>query len=278
MVPFLRSVIPGQADLNSVIKAAILYETSQTTRKRKKCQQRGKVRFNWGPEQVTVFQKVKDAIASISLAGGDNSRQYHLATDASGTGIGGVLFQLRDTSAGTVPLENTRGKENFVMFMSFRLSDAETRYHTTEREALAVVRCLEEVHWLVLGATYPVKLYTDHQALTTILQGNDARGCIAQWQYQLSEYWLEYIHVPGQELAIADELSCIAHQVKRQSTTDLDDLLMLSMAVEPGNEATVKDLHNDQLQHWKSWLQEPRYGDIVCYKLTGWTSKAGVQA
>ncbi len=81
---------------------------------------------------MVAFQKVKDAIASVSLARGDSSRQYHLATDASGTGIGGVLFQLRDILAGTVASEKIRGKEDFVLFMSFRLSDAETRYHTTE--------------------------------------------------------------------------------------------------------------------------------------------------
>ena len=66
------------------------------------------------------------------------------------------------------------------MFMSFCLEDAETRYDTTEREALAVVRCLAEVRWLVTGSKYPTKLYTDHSALESILtQGSDAHGRIA---------------------------------------------------------------------------------------------------
>ena len=34
-----------------------------------------------------------------------------------------------------------------VMYLSFAMSGPETRYHTTEQEALAVVRCLEEVRW-----------------------------------------------------------------------------------------------------------------------------------
>ncbi len=54
------------------------------------------------------------------------------------------MFQLRDTPPGTVASAKTYGKEDYITFMSFRLSDAETRYHTTEREVLAVVKCLEE--------------------------------------------------------------------------------------------------------------------------------------
>ncbi len=115
----------------------------------------------------------------------------------------------------------------------------------------AVVKCCEKVYWLVLGATYPVKLYTDHQALTTILWGDNAHGCIAQWQYLLSEYRLEIAHVPGRVLAIADGLSRIAHRVKSPSTTDSNDLPLLVLAAGASNEATVDKTHNSQLQHWK---------------------------
>ncbi len=67
------------------------------------------------------------------------------------------------------------------MFMSFRLEDAETRYDTIEREALAIVRCLAEVRWLVTGSEYPTKLYTNHSALESIFtQGSDANERIAR--------------------------------------------------------------------------------------------------
>ena len=65
--------------------------------------------------------------------------------------------------------------------MSFCLEDAETRYDTTKKEALAVVRCVAEVRWLVTRSEYPTKLYTNHFALESIFtQGSDAHGKIAR--------------------------------------------------------------------------------------------------
>ena len=104
------------------------------------------------------------------MSGADPNLQYHLATDASKYGLGGVLFQHYDEPVGTEAQPRYRSKERIIMFMSFRLSDAETRYGNTDREALAVVRGLAEVRWLVIGSPHPVKLYTDHQALELILK------------------------------------------------------------------------------------------------------------
>ena len=67
--------------------------------------------------------------------------------------------------------------------------EAETRYHTTEREALAMVRCLAEVKCYVVGHKYPVMIYTDHMALESIMRsGTDAHGRIARWMDRLTEY------------------------------------------------------------------------------------------
>ncbi len=52
--------------------------------------------------------------------------------------------------------------ERINQFLSFRLADAEQRYGNSERECLAVVRCLGEVKWLVIGSPYPVMVYSDH--------------------------------------------------------------------------------------------------------------------
>ena len=71
---------------------------------------------------------------------------------------------------GTEALDKHKHSLRIVMFMSFKLEEAETRYHTTEREALAVVRCLAEVKWSVMGHLYPTMPYTDHQALETTMR------------------------------------------------------------------------------------------------------------
>jgi RNase H-like domain found in reverse transcriptase len=95
--------------------------------------------------------------------------QYHLATNASKTGAGGILFQLHDKLVGTKAQPQLHKKERIIMFIFFRLADIETQYRTIDREALAVVRCLAEVQWLVMGSPFLIKLYIDHQALESIL-------------------------------------------------------------------------------------------------------------
>ena len=47
----------------------------------------------------------------------------------------------------------------------YQFTPAQSRYHTTERECLAVVKSLTEVSWIVKGSRFPVVLYTDHSAL-----------------------------------------------------------------------------------------------------------------
>lgn len=64
----------------------------------------------------------------------DYTLQFHLATDASISGIGGVLFQLVDTPAGAEAGPATRAKERIPMFLSFRLNNAETTYSNPARE------------------------------------------------------------------------------------------------------------------------------------------------
>ena len=68
-----------------------------------------------------------------------------------------------------------------VMFISFKLEDAETWYSNLEWEALAVIRCLAEVRWMVISSPYPTLVYTNHEALQVLLTGldNDAHGRIA---------------------------------------------------------------------------------------------------
>ena len=99
------------------------------------------------------------------MGGANPAVQYHLANDASKSCLGGVLFQLIDASHGIEATKSYKKHIQIIMFMSFRLENAETRYDTTEREALAVVRCLAEVRLMVTGSKYPTKLYTNHSTL-----------------------------------------------------------------------------------------------------------------
>jgi len=169
--------------------------------------------FTWDQRREVAFQALKQAIANNAMAAPDPAAQYHLAVDASKLGIGGVLFQLDGIPPGTEALSNTsyRAAERIIMFISFRLSDAESRYSNSEREALGVIQCLAEVRWMVIASPYPVFVYTNHEALKTLLTGldNDAHGRIAKWQERLGEYDLRLLHCSAKThfIGIADGLS-----------------------------------------------------------------------
>jgi hypothetical protein len=98
--------------------------------------------------------------------------------DASKRATGGVLFQLHDTSADTQASPDHQQVERIIMFISFKLLDAESRYTNSEWKALAVVRTLAEVRWLITASPHATMVYTDHEALTALLVGvdNDAYG------------------------------------------------------------------------------------------------------
>ena len=100
--------------------------------------------LDWEQEQKQSFQHIKRPISENALSGVDENLQMHLATDASKYGLGGVLFQLPGEPPGTPAEEKHKRISRIIMFLSFKLEEAETRYPTTEREALAVVRCLAE--------------------------------------------------------------------------------------------------------------------------------------
>lgn len=185
MTPFLHIFILGRAQRALIIKQSylekvniVLSGASKKQSVRKKWVE--KAEFTWGPEQQSSFEYIKNAISSNAMEGTDPEVQYHLATDASKWCLEDVLFQLVDASSRTEATHSYKENIRIIMFMSFRLEDAKTRYDTTEREALVVVRCLAEVRWLVTRSRYPTKLYTDHSALESIFtQGSDAHGRIS---------------------------------------------------------------------------------------------------
>lgn len=79
-------------------------------------------------------------------------KPFHIATDYSGTGIGGVLMQ-----------EGNCGSLLPLQFASRCLTEAETKYPPLEGEALAIVWALEKFRLWTEG--HEIILHTDHKPL-----------------------------------------------------------------------------------------------------------------
>lgn len=128
----------------------------------------------------------------------DYSRQFHIAVDTSETATGGVVFQLVDVPVGTQITNELMKNMRILMFLSFKLEDAETRYTTGERETLGVTRSLREIRPWIIESPYPTIVYTDHHnMLTTLSVGGTPTGRIAQWIDDLNQFDVEIAHRPN---------------------------------------------------------------------------------
>jgi hypothetical protein len=58
-------------------------------------------KWKWMEEQQESFDYIKKCISENAMSSADPDLQYHLATDASKTRVGDVLFQLYKEPAGT---------------------------------------------------------------------------------------------------------------------------------------------------------------------------------
>ena len=264
MLPFLRNYIPGRADLTTVLKSAILEEVIKTKVNGKTKTTRIPKGLEWKKNHQEAFDKIKQAVLENACAGGQNHVQYHLCTDASKTGAGGVLFQLPTEPPGTIMTKDLLDKLKIVSFLSFQFTEVQQRYHTTERETLAVIKCLAEVRWLVKGPEYPIMLYTDHQALLKCLKSEDSTGRLARWQLALSEYDLDIFHVPGKDITIADGLSRLEGYPSAPPTPhEVNDTAFMAddnIELTEGGQGTEA---NEWETRWEEWLDDPWYADIV---------------
>ena len=220
--------------------------------------------FQWNPEADLSFRAVKAAILNNACYGGDPTRQYHLSCDASQYAYGDVLFQLVAEDPGTI-LASPKlvDKVMLVQCISKKFLDAETRYHTTEREALAIVRCLEEVRWLVNENLHKIIVYTDHECLRTALKNTD-KGQIVGWQLPLSEYDLQIVHVKGKENVLADGLSRLPGDSIPYGQPGKEDSWSEAMAVSEGD----PDADN-RSERWKTWLSDDWYGGVAHFLVHG---------
>ncbi|GFW68759.1 retrovirus-related Pol polyprotein from transposon opus [Trichonephila clavipes] len=146
-------------------------------------------KFNWSTEAQDAFDQIKRALTEAPVLQLPNfQEQFNLFKDASGDGIGAVLNQ------------NHRP----IAFASRTLNKAERNYTVTERECLVVIRALNKFK-TYLGSL-PVKVITDHAALTKLTNGKNLSSWMIRWALKLSEFNIEWKHQPGVQNVVADVL------------------------------------------------------------------------
>ena len=115
----------------------------------------------------------------------DFSKPFVIHTDASHSQLGSVISQ----------------DNKPIAFYSKRLTSAQEKYTTTERELLAIVETLKEFN-ILLGQK--IIVHTDHQNLTYKNFNTDR---VMRWRLILEEYGPNLKYIQGEKNVVADALS-----------------------------------------------------------------------
>ncbi|GFV77778.1 retrovirus-related Pol polyprotein from transposon 297 [Trichonephila clavipes] len=137
-------------------------------------------KFCWPIEAQKAFDAIKAAITKAPILKLlDFKKPFELFTDASSIGVGAVLNQ----------------EKRPVVFVSRTLSCVERNYTVTERKCLAVVWALNKFRTYL--CSLPIKVITDHAALTLLTHGNNLWSRMIRWALKLAEFNMECEHRPG---------------------------------------------------------------------------------
>ena len=159
-----------------------------------------KKKFVWTATAQQEFDSVRSKlIASAGLVIPDLRGEFVVETDASGLGMGAVLYQfLRGPAEG-------EGRLVPVWFMSRKFNEAEVNYNTRDREALAVTWALLKCKPYLLMKKFV--LYSDHESLAGFKVQPGLKN--KDWRHQefVGEFDFEQRYRQGALMVAPDALS-----------------------------------------------------------------------
>ncbi len=219
--------------------------------------------FHWTPEADKAFQDLKDMFTSPPvLIYPTTNDPFVLDTDASGTGLGSVLAQVKE------------GKEHAVAYFSKVFSRAEKQYCVTRRELLAIVASLKHFHHYIYGRHILVR--TDHGALRWLLGFRNPEGQMARWLEIIGTYDLEIQHRPGRQHGNADALSrrpcdSCRHCELKESKVDEGNGECVHRICAIDSATRTRATYPPWLRTWpKEELQEWQQNDPAISKILQW--------
>lgn len=138
-----------------------------------------KRKFEVTPEVVRSFEALKEAMKNFVLRSTpDPKLPFIIYTDASDGAVGASLVQEHDN------------ERRIIHLISRKLSDAECKWSTTEREAFGVLWALESFDRYIRGS--PIVIKTDHQALLHLK--NSTVPKLVRWGLRIATYAPVFLH------------------------------------------------------------------------------------
>ena len=197
-------------------------------------------------EQLIAFNSLKKLCQNAKyLFHPDLEKPFHLFTDASKYGIGGMLAQM-DKDGTVLP----------ISYCSKVFNDVQTRWHCSEQELHASIYCIEK--WGELLRYNKFTLHTDHKNLEKLFnQATDFKnGKLYRWSVRIQDYDFCCKYIKGKDNLIADYLSresvLLQHPTKRaiaefyDSKPTADDIAREKLSNNDG-----VDIHSLYMQHYR---------------------------
>ncbi len=158
----------------------------------------GKEKIIWDGPAEGAFKQLKQSCSTAPVLGyADFEKPFILHTDASGVGLGAVLYQL-----------DAEGKERVIAYASRNVNPAEANYPAHKLEFLALKWAVtEKFHDYLYGAKFHVK--TDNNPLTYIQTTAKLDATGQRWAAALANYEFTITYRSGKSNIEADALSRI---------------------------------------------------------------------
>ena len=225
-----------------------------------------KVPFKWKEHHQQAFENMKKIISRDTvLAFTDFNQPFHIYTDASDYQMGAIIVQ----------------NNKPIAFYSKKLTPAQTRYTTTEKELLSIVAVCKEFRNILLGQE--LVIFTDHENLT-YKHFNTPR--VMRWRLFLEEYspdikWLKgstnlvadalsrlpSLHEPLPEQHVTEELCAFHYCYSQQEKDTLTFPLNYSVIGKAqGKDKSILKALDSGKYHFKSFHRDDTQRELICHR------------
>ena len=203
---------------------------------------KSKQKIKWEEKHQQALTKLINLVTNPPiLAYPDMEKPFFVHTDASGQGLGAILYQKQED------------KTRVIAYGSRSLKPSEKNYHSTKLELLALKWAITDKFRDYLSYADHFDIYSDNNPLLFIMNLKKPNSCLQRWTSELAEFNFAVHYRPGKVNRDADCLSRLPLDIdkyvglcKEEGSIDTFQVMLASMQVTKlEGEVTIKPNLNE---------------------------------